>query len=273
MTEAADLETLAEELRRKGEPYVVATVVRTLASVAAKPGAKAIIAADGRMVGWIGGGCALGAVKEAAMRSLADGETRLISVAPFDQLKAQGLRPGDERDGVEFAKNMCPSRGVVDVFIEPMLPKPPLMLCGSTPVALAIADLAPRLGLAVSAHVAAESASAYPPMIPVSDGFAGLKDAAETTFIVIATQGQGDEEALLAALRSPASYVAFVGSRRGAACKERRRHAPTDARLWTADAIRRRDAEENRPSVRAELTKARRARHVEHVPRHKAASG
>ena len=107
MTDLVELEALAEELRGKGEPYAVATVVRTLASVAAKPGAKAIIAADGRMVGWIGGGCALGAVKKAALRAIADGEARLISVMPFDQLKAQGLRPGEERDGVCDLADRC----------------------------------------------------------------------------------------------------------------------------------------------------------------------
>ena len=104
------------------------------------------------MAGWVGGGCALGAVKKAAQRCLDDGEARLISVMPFDQLKAQGLKPGDTRDGIEFDKNMCPSRGVVDVFIEPVLPKPQVILCGATPVALAIAELAPRVGLKVAVH-------------------------------------------------------------------------------------------------------------------------
>jgi len=72
--------------------------------------------------------CALGAVKKAAQRCLEDGEARLVSVMPFDQLKAQGLKPGDTRDGIEFDKNMCPSRGVVDVFIEPVLPKPQVII-------------------------------------------------------------------------------------------------------------------------------------------------
>ncbi len=222
MTDSANVEALAEELRASGEPFVIATVVRTLASVAAKPGAKAIIAADGRMAGWIGGGCALGAVKKAAQRALADGQSRLISVMPVDRLQAQGLRPGEERDGIEFAKNMCPSQGVVDVFIETMLPKPLLILCGATPVAVAIADLAPRIGFAVAALASSGAASAFPPDVPTSAGFAGLGASAASSFIVIATQGAGDEEALAAALRSPARYVAFVGSRRKvAALKER----------------------------------------------------
>ena len=200
MSASEDVSKLAEELAAKGEPFVFATVVRTVASVAAKPGAKAILTADGRMAGWVGGGCALGAVKKAAQRCLEDGEARLVSVMPFDQLKAQGLKPGDTRDGIEFDKNMCPSRGVVDVFIEPVLPKPQVILCGATPVALAIAELAPRVGLKVAVHTFA-------------DGFNNVAEAGASAFVVVATQGAGDEDALSAALRSPARYVAFVGSK------------------------------------------------------------
>jgi len=200
MSASEDVAKLAEELAAKGEPFVFATVVRTVASVAAKPGSKAILTADGRMAGWVGGGCALGAVRKAAQRCLDDGEARLVSVMPFDQLKAQGLKPGDKRDGIEFDKNMCPSRGVVDVFIEPVLPRPQVILCGATPVALAIAELAPRVGLKVAVHAPA-------------DGFDKVADVAAGSFVVVATQGVGDEDALTAALRSPARYVAFVGSK------------------------------------------------------------
>src|SRR5207247_809768 len=80
---------LTEELSGKVEPFENDTAVRTCASVAAKPGAKPILSADGRMAGWIGGGCALGAVKKAAQRCLQDGEARLISVMPSGQLEAQ----------------------------------------------------------------------------------------------------------------------------------------------------------------------------------------
>lgn len=208
MSASDDVAKLAEELTAKGEPFVFATVVRTVAAVAAKPGAKAVIAADGRMVGWVGGGCALGAVKKAARRCLEDGEARLVSVMPFEQLRAQGLKPGDTRDGIEFDKNMCPSRGVVDVFIEPVLPRPQVILCGATPVALAIAELAPRVGLKVAVHAPA-------------DGFDGVSEAGTSAFVVVATQGAGDEDALSAALRSAARYVAFVGSKaKVAALKE-----------------------------------------------------
>jgi len=222
MSISDDVSGLAEELTAKGQPFAIATVVRTIASVAAKPGAKAIIAADGRMAGWIGGGCALGAVKRAAQRCLRDGETRLISVVPSEQLQAQGIKPGDQRDGIEFDKNMCPSRGVVDVFIEPVLPKPQLILCGATPVAVAIAELAPRIGLKVAVHASAAQHASLPSDLDMREGFDTVADTPASSFIVVATQGAGDEKALAAALRSAARYVAFVGSKaKVAALKQR----------------------------------------------------
>ncbi|HVJ44057.1 MAG TPA: XdhC family protein [Dongiaceae bacterium] len=213
MSSSDDMTRLIEKLSACGEPYVVATVVRTLASVAAKPGAKAILTADGRMAGWVGGGCALGAVKRAAKECLADGEARLISVMPIDQLQAQGLKPGDRRDGVEFAKNMCPSRGVMDVFVEPVLPQPQVIVCGATPVAVALAELAPRIGLRAALHAASPQRDTLPAALDVREGFAAVEAATADAFIVVATQGGGDEEALSTALRSAAHYVAFVGSK------------------------------------------------------------
>ncbi|HVI90353.1 MAG TPA: XdhC family protein [Dongiaceae bacterium] len=222
MSSTDEIARLIEEQTSRGEPYVVATVVRTLASVAAKPGAKAILTADGRMAGWVGGGCALGAVKRAARECLLDGEARLISVMPMDQLQAQGLKPGDRRDGIEFAKNMCPSRGVMDVFIEPVLPQPQVIICGATPVAVALAELAPRIGLRAALHATAAQRDALPSALDIREGFAAVETAPAGAFIVVATQGAGDEEALSTALRSVAQYVAFVGSKaKVTALKER----------------------------------------------------
>jgi len=222
MSSTDEIARLIAEQAARGEPYAVATVVRTLAAVAAKPGAKAILTADGRMAGWVGGGCALGAVKRAAKDCLADGEARLISVMPMDQLQAQGLKPGDRRDGIEFAKNMCPSRGVMDVFIEPVLPQPQVIICGATPVAVALAELAPRIGLRAALHATTAQRDALPSSLEVLEGFAAVEAAPTGAFIVVATQGAGDEEALGTALRSAAHYVAFVGSKaKVSALKER----------------------------------------------------
>ncbi|WP_075214075.1 XdhC family protein [Mongoliimonas terrestris] len=205
----------AAALRAKGEAFCLATVVRTVSVTAAKAGAKAIVRPDGTLSeGWIGGGCARAAVVKAAREALADGEPRLISIMPKDLLAAEGLKAGDERDGVRFARNMCPSRGTMDVFIEPVLPRPELAVLGASPVAVALADLAPRLGYRVTVAAPAEDQALFAAADRRLDGFA-LGDAPEgARFIVVATQGRGDEAALKAALAAEAVHVAFVGSRR-----------------------------------------------------------
>ena len=149
-------------MKAKGEAFALATVVRTVAATAAKAGAKAIIRADGSISeGWIGGGCARGAVLKAAREALADGRARLISVQPPDVLQEHGVAAGEEREGVRFARNTCPSHGTMDIFIEPVLPRPQIVLCGSSPVAVAIADLAPRLGFSVTACAPAAEQGAF----------------------------------------------------------------------------------------------------------------
>jgi hypothetical protein len=106
----ADIVETISSRKATGEPFVVATVVRTVAATAAKAGAKAVILPDGTISeGWIGGGCARSAVLKAARDALVDGRSRLVSVQPPDALDGQGLRPGEERGGIRFAKNMCPS--------------------------------------------------------------------------------------------------------------------------------------------------------------------
>src|SRR5215467_15837845 len=103
----SDVIDLAATLRQKGEPFALATVVRTVAATAAKAGAKAVILTDGTISeGWIGGGCARAAVLKAARDALADGRSRLVSVQPPDALAEQGVKAGDEQSGVRFAKNL-----------------------------------------------------------------------------------------------------------------------------------------------------------------------
>ncbi len=149
MKPAADILDLVSNLKAKGEAFVLATVVRTVSVTAAKAGAKAVIRPDGTFSeGWIGGGCARAAVLKAAREAIADGKPRLFSVQPEELLEEQGVKPGEEKDGVRFARNMCPSQGTMDVFVEPVLPKPQLIICGSSPVAVALADLGRRLGFA-----------------------------------------------------------------------------------------------------------------------------
>jgi xanthine dehydrogenase accessory factor len=215
---AADILRIIQARKAAGQPFALATVVRTVAATAAKAGAKAVILPDGSVSeGWIGGGCARAAVLAAAHDALADGKPRLVSVQPPDALQDQGVTSGDERAGVHFAKNMCPSQGTMDVFVEPVLPQPQLVVAGSSPVAAAIAALGRRLGFTVTACAPASEQAALTEADRRIDGYALTVDEPGARYVVVSTQGRGDEAALQAALAIDADYVAFVGSRKKAA--------------------------------------------------------
>jgi xanthine dehydrogenase accessory factor len=217
MTRADDILDIISTRKSTGEPFALATVVRTVAATAAKAGAKAVILPDGTISeGWIGGGCARAAVLKAAHDALADGRSRLVSVQPPDALDGQGLKAGEENGGVRFAKNMCPSQGTMDVFVEPVLPRPQVVICGSSPVAVAVADLARRSGFAVTICTPAAEQAAFGDADRRIEGFALPVDEAAARYVVVSTQGRGDEVALLAALAVDVDYVAFVGSRKKA---------------------------------------------------------
>ena len=104
-----ELASAATALRAKEEAFAFATIVRTAGATAAKPGAKALLGADGTILhGWLGGGCTRGAVKKAALLAFATGQPQLVSVAPEEFLAEKGVRAGDEVEGVRFARNGCP---------------------------------------------------------------------------------------------------------------------------------------------------------------------
>lgn len=193
---SSDLAEAAQQLRDKDEPFAFATIVRTAGPTAAKPGAKALLSADGQILrGWLGGGCTRGAVKRATVEALQSGVPQLVSIAPEDLLEEMGVRAGEEVEGTKFARNGCPSRGSVDVFIEPCLPVPLLTVFGTSPVAEALTTLAPQFHWSVGSELS-EAATGKP------------------SVVVIATQGQGDLAALKSALGSQARHIAFVGSQR-----------------------------------------------------------
>lgn len=218
MNRARDILDLVSSLKEKGEPFALATVVRTVAATAAKAGAKAVILPDGTITeGWIGGGCARGAVVKAAREALTDGESRLVSVQPEDLLDAHGVHPGEVKEGVRFARNTCPSQGTMDIFVEPMLPRPEIVVCGSSPVAVAIAALGRRLGFVMTACAPAGEQAAFADPDRRIEGYALPVSGEGQRYIVVSTQSRGDEAALQAALSVDADYVAFVGSRRKAA--------------------------------------------------------
>lgn len=217
MSANTDVLELVAGLQSRGEAFVLATVVRTVSMTAAKAGAKAVIRLDGSIsAGWIGGGCARGAVLRAARDALADGVARLVSVQPDDALADHGHKPGDVQDGIRFARNMCPSQGTMDVFVEPMLPRPRVLVCGGSPVAVALADQLGRMGFAVVVAAEAGEQAAFGDVDARLVGYdAGVFPP--VGFAVVATQGRGDEPALRAALAAVDGYVAFVGSHRKAA--------------------------------------------------------
>jgi len=207
----------AAQRQALGEPFVIATVVRTVSVTAAKAGAKALIGSDGHVdEGWIGGGCARAAVVKAAKQCLADGQSRLVSIAPKEGLDALGVTPGEQSNGVFFAKNSCPSQGTMDIFVEPVLPQPKLLILGASPVAVALAAQAPAYGFSVTVAAAPGDLEGFAPGPTRLEGVAPPPSAGQGAYVVVSTQGAGDRAALNAAAAMKARYRAFVGSRRKA---------------------------------------------------------
>ncbi len=194
---STDLADAAETLRARSEPFAFATIIRTAGTTAAKPGAKALIGADGTILhGFLGGGCTRGAVRRAALAAIESGEPQLVSVAPEELLTELGVSAGVEEDGITYARNGCPSRGTIDIFIEPCLPMPELVVLGASPVAEALAELAPHFHWSVT-----RTSNAISP-------------APRLRVTVVATQGQGDMNALKSALSAKVNHIAFVGSKK-----------------------------------------------------------
>jgi xanthine dehydrogenase accessory factor len=202
-------------MKGDGQPFALATVVRTEDATAAKAGAKAVVRADGAVTGWVGGGCTLGAVRKAAARALADGQARLVRVRPNAAEAAEAA--AREAPGVELHGSRCPSGGTIEVFVEPILPRPSLIVAGASPTARALADLGRRGGFAVTVAARAEDQAAFAEADFRIEGFdLSAAPRPRDGYVVVATQGKGDREALAAALAGGAPYVAFVGSRRKA---------------------------------------------------------
>jgi xanthine dehydrogenase accessory factor len=201
----------------KGQTFALATVVRTVSVTAAKAGAKALIGPDGSIEeGWIGGGCARAAVVKAARQCMLDGQSRLVSIAPKDALAELGAAAGEERGGVFYAKNSCPSQGTMDVFVEPVLPSPRLLILGASPVAVALGRLAPSMGFAVTVAAAPEEHQRFHVGVSCVVGLSPPKETGDDAYVVVSTQGAGDRAALKSAAAMDARYRAFVGSRRKA---------------------------------------------------------
>jgi xanthine dehydrogenase accessory factor len=195
------------ELIERGEPFATATVVRCQAPSSGKPGDKAIIHPNGEIWGWIGGGCAQPVVIKEALKSLADRRPRLVRISPSADGSEEGI--------VDYTMT-CHSGGALDIYIEPVLPNPQLVILGRSPVAQTLARLGRDIGYAVSVVAAEELKREYfaDAELLQDKGF-NLSQARITpkTFVVVSTQGEGDEEALEQVLKSDAGYVAFVASK------------------------------------------------------------
>ena len=195
----------AAELRSRGESFAVALVVRFTAPISGKPGDKAIIYPDGRIWGWIGGGCSQPAVVKEALKALSEGTPRVVRITPSPN-------PGSEQGVVDYSMT-CHSGGSLDIYIEPVLPKPHLVILGRSLVAQTLASLAKTIHFMVSVIAPGASRENFPTADAIYQELdLGPVSIAPQTYLVVSTQGEYDEEALERALGIEAPYVAFVVS-------------------------------------------------------------
>lgn len=187
-----NLERRARELRDTRVPYVHARVVLAEAPTSAKPGAEALVLPDGTIEGFVGGTCAESTVRAQALTLLDNGDSLLLRITPD---------PEHEQSGKLVVHNPCLSGGTLEIFLEPVLPAPAIVVVGTAPVAEALRGIARHLGW----HVA------EPDRVDV-DSLAGV------SAVVVASHGRDEEPALTAALRADVPYVGLVAShKRGAA--------------------------------------------------------
>ncbi|HEY5871414.1 MAG TPA: XdhC family protein [Candidatus Tectomicrobia bacterium] len=197
----------ASQLRAAGEPFVFATVVACQRPTAAYPGARALIRADGTLTGWVGGSCAQPTVIQEALKALADGQTRLLRISPERQHSAV------PQEGVYDFVMTCASQGALEIFVEPFLPRPELVVIGETPVAQALA----RFAALVDFTVCVSDPDATRERFPDADTLCVDLEAVRArlsprSYVVIATQGAYDEEALATLIEAPAGYIGLVAS-------------------------------------------------------------
>ncbi len=187
----------ASELTRRGQAFAMATVVWRQGPSSGQQGSRAIITADGELNGWIGGACAEPVVIREAKQVISEGRPRLLLLGEPGQFGA--ALP----DGMTFVPISCQSEGALEVYIEPVLPEPHLVIVGRSPMAHTLADLAQALGWRTVLRDGPDFTAA---------------DADSHSMVVVATQGHGDEEAVQQAVAARPAYLGLVGSaKRGAA--------------------------------------------------------
>lgn len=181
-----------DELRAREEPFVLATVVAYKSPQSAKLGSKAIIKADGSWVGWVGGGCVQPIVVREARHVLQTGRPKLLTISPDDSR--------DDWKGVESFRMTCEGGGSLEIYLEPFLPKPQLLIVGASPVAETLAQLGALLDFKV---------------VVADTDFNSIRDQInESSYVIVATMGNHDEEGLLAVIGTRPKYLGLVASRK-----------------------------------------------------------
>src|SRR5271154_1804487 len=195
----SDLYNKAAELTSQDKSFAIATVVRVEGSSSAKCGSKAIIDSVGKLLlGWVGGGCAESAVKSEALKSIETERPRMVTIEMTDEQLGVGM----------------PCGGTMDIFIEPVLPKPELLIVGHGRIAETLAVLGHLMGFTITVNDPAADRSSFPHAEKlVTEDF----DLTETpigskSFVVIATQHKRDHLWLQKALEGNAAYVALIAS-------------------------------------------------------------
>jgi|HubBroStandDraft_2_1064218.scaffolds.fasta_scaffold41630_2 xanthine dehydrogenase accessory factor len=183
----------AGELSKRGEAFALATVVWRQGPSSGQQGSRAIITEAGELRGWIGGACAEPVVIREAQRVIADGEARLLLLGTPEQFGAA------VPEGMTVVPIACQSEGALEVYIEPVLPAPHLVVVGRSPMAHTLTDLARALGWRAVLIDGPDFTSA---------------DAGERSMVVVATQGHYDEEAVEQAVAAGPAYLGLVGSQR-----------------------------------------------------------
>jgi xanthine dehydrogenase accessory factor len=198
-------------LRNTGNPFVIATVIRAEKPTSAKVGAKAIITEDGKLSGWIGGSCAEPTVKREAKKALQDGQPRFIRLCPPEKM---GQAP---QEGVIEIALTCISGGTLEIYIEPQLAQPHLVVVGHLATAEALVSLGKDLGWRVSLLGLDVTPERFPNADEIVDELDFSKlTITRNTHVIIASHGNYDEDMLVAALQSKAPYVALIASKKRA---------------------------------------------------------
>ena len=179
MLESDRVLELAQELKSRDQAFALVTDVRCVSPTSAKPGAKAVVTADGEIHGWIGGGCAQPAVIKTAKKAIAGGEARLIRISP--------TKDGEVEEGIVDFGMTCHSGGTLDIFIDPVVPRPTLLVIGASPAAQALVGLARRVGFSVTAASHAADRELFPEADHLVDrlDMQGLPE--QPRFVVVAT--------------------------------------------------------------------------------------